>query len=481
MQPTPIRVLAAALGAATQEETPISHISTDSRAVSPGCIFVCIEGERFDGHDFAAAALEAGAAYIVARKPLPLPTDRVFYVPDTMAAHIALAGAYRAQFSPLSIGITGSVGKTTTKDFAACVLGTRWRTHKTEGNQNNEIGLPQTLFGLDGGMQALVAEMGMDKPRDIDKLAAAVKPDAAVITYIGTSHMEKLGSREGILQAKMEVKSHLPDGAPLILNADCDLLANQEDSRLRVVRYALDAPGADYRAVDIVPQGEGTRFAILHGGERTPAYIPTLGRHNVSDALAAFALGCELGIDPAKSAEGLARYLPSGMRQRRVEVNGITIMEDCYNASPDSMRAALMTLRELPAAGRRFALLGDMLELGETAQEAHREIGRLCAGLRIGRLFAFGTLSAQMAQAASEAGLPAQHFTDKQALARLLCDTLQAGDVLWAKASRGMRLEEILQELYRLLREKGGEEALEQKRLPLPEEGAAARKGKRSL
>lgn len=460
MQPTPIRVLAAALGAVTREETPISHISTDSRAVSPGCIFVCIEGERFDGHDFAAAALKAGAAYIVARKPLPLPADRVFYVKDTMAAHIALAGAYRAQFSPLSVGITGSVGKTTAKDFAACVLGMRWRTHKTEGNQNNEIGLPQTLFALNGSMQALVAEMGMDKPGDIDKLSAAVKPDAALITYIGTSHIEKLGSRENILQAKMEVKNHLPDGAPLILNADCDLLAGHTDSRLRIVRYALDTPEANYRAVDIAPQGEGTRFAILHGGQRTPAYIPALGRHNVSDALAAFALGCELGLSPDEAAAGLARYLPSGMRQRRVEIGGVSVMEDCYNASPDSMRAALCTLRELPAKGRRFALLGDMLELGETAGEAHREVGRLCAGLRIDQLFAFGPLSAGMAQAAKEAGLPAQHFTDKGALARLLCDTLREGDILWAKASRGMRLEDILQELYRLLREKDSKESI---------------------
>ena len=452
MQPTPIRVLAAALGAASQDETPISHVCTDSRAVTPGCLFVCIEGERFDGHDFAEEALRRGAAYIVARRELSLPEDRVFYVPDTMDAHIALSRAYREQFSLLSLGVTGSVGKTTTKDFTACVLGMRWRTHKTEGNQNNEIGLPQTLFALDESKEALVAEMGMDKPGDIDKLAAAVKPDAAIITHIGTAHIEKLSSRENILRAKMEVTRHLPEGAPLILSGDCDLLRGYRDSRLRVVHFGLDEKSTAYRAQGLEAAEEGTRFVILHGGKKTPAFIPALGQHNVRDALAAFAAGCEVGPTPEEAAEGLLHYVPSGMRQKRVQIGGITFMEDCYNASPDSMCAAISTLRELPASGERIAVFGDMLELGETAEEAHREVGRRCAKEGIDRLYALGPKALLMVEAARKAGMrQAEHFLDKRELARRLADSLQGGDILWAKASRSMHFEEILEECYRLL------------------------------
>ncbi|MCI8440972.1 MAG: UDP-N-acetylmuramoyl-tripeptide--D-alanyl-D-alanine ligase [Provencibacterium sp.] len=459
MRPTPIRVLAAALGAAIQDETPITEICTDSRTVTPGSLFVCIEGERLDGHDFAGEALSRGAAAIVARRPLPLPAEKVFYVPDTMDAHIALSSAYREQFSLLSVGITGSVGKTTTKEFTACVLETRWRTHKTEGNKNNEIGLPQTLFALDESAEALVAEMGMDKQGDIDKLAAAVQPDAAVITHIGTSHIEKLGSRENILQAKLEVTRHLPAGAPLILSADCDLLRAYRDSRLRVIHFGLDASDADYQAQEVEAQETGTRFVILHDGEKTPAFIPALGQHNVRDALAAFAVGCELGIRPQEAAKGLRQYAPSGMRQRRVQIGGITVMEDCYNASPDSMCAALFTLRELPVTGERIAVFGDMLELGETSREAHQRVGRLCREQRVDRLYGFGQETAYMVEAAKKAGLrQAEHFTDKGELARRLADSVRDGDFIWVKASRSMRFEEILEEFYRLLKEKQTQE-----------------------
>ncbi|MCI8622465.1 MAG: UDP-N-acetylmuramoyl-tripeptide--D-alanyl-D-alanine ligase [Provencibacterium sp.] len=459
MQPTSIRLLAAALGAHVEDETMISAVYTDSRAVTKGSLFVCIEGERFDGHRFAGKALEQGAAYVVASKPLQLPAEKVFYVPNTLDAHIALSRAYREQFHPLTVGITGSVGKTTAKDFTACVLGVRWRTHKTEGNHNNEIGLPQTLFQLDGSEQALAAEMGMDKPGDIDKLASAVQPDAAILTFIGTAHIEKLGSRENILRAKLEVTRHLADGAPLIVNADCDLLAAYTDRRLRVIRYGLDALDADYRAGEIAAGEDGTHFVIRHGEERTPVFIPAVGRHNVSDALAAFAAGCELGLSGQEAAEGLRRYEPSGMRQRMVRLGGVTVVEDCYNASPDSMRAALRTLQELPAAGRRAAVLGDMLELGETAAEAHREIGRCCAENGIDRLYGFGPQAALTVEAAQAAGMrEAEHFTSKQALTARLAQETGEGDVLWVKASRGMRFEEILEELYRVLKEKGAED-----------------------
>lgn len=454
MKPISIRVLAQALGCQCAGQENITHISTDSRDITPGCLFVCIEGERFDGHDFAAQALEKGAGYIVAHKRIDVPEDRVFYVDNTLDANIKLAGAYRSLFSPLTVGITGSVGKTTTKDFIAGVLSARYRTLKTQGNQNNEIGLPQTLLRLDDSVEAMAVEMGMNARGDIDKLAAALCPDIAVITFIGTSHIEFLGSRENILRAKLEVADHLRPGSPLILCGDNDLLREVHSDRVRIVFYGIENEKADIRAANLREEGGGTAFTLYWQGGSCEAFVPTLGRHHVLDAAAAFAVGLEAGVPLEGILQGLKGYAPSGMRQRRVEKGGVTVVEDCYNASPDSMHAAVDTLREMPAGGRRIAVFGDMLELGTTSKEAHREIGEYCAKAGIDWLLCYGAESRAMLEGARESGLlAAEHFEDKDSLLLRLSGEVRAGDIVWLKASHGMRLEEILPPLYRRLEE----------------------------
>lgn len=456
MEPISIGTLAQAIGRSCEDTKQITKISTDSRDIEPGCVFVCIEGERFDGHRFAGQALENGASYVVAAHPLPdVDPSRVFYVENTLDANIRLAGAYRRMFSPLCVGLTGSVGKTTTKEFISCVLSQRWNTLKTPGNRNNEIGVPATLCELTPQTQALVVEMGMTAPGDVAKLSHAALPDIAVVTWIGTSHIERLGTRENILRAKLEIAEGMAPGAPLILCADNDLLANvTQAGKTRIVRYGIDCAQADVRAEEIRSEGEQTRFTVVVGEERYPACIPAFGRHNVLDALAAFTVGREAGLTPDEILRGLAQYEPSGMRQKLVECGGITVVEDCYNASPDSMLAAMHAFAEQTVAGRRIAVLGDMLELGDTSRDAHRQVGAHCAREGIDSLLCVGMFAREMADAAHEAGLAdAESFDDKAALVQALADTVRPGDAVWFKASRGVKLEEAVEALYRILKQ----------------------------
>lgn len=454
MEPIAVRTLARSIGIDCTDMGTITRISTDSREVEPGCLFVCIEGERFDGHDFAAKAIAGGAAYVVAHKPVEgVDPARVFRVDNTLDANIRLAGAYRRQFSPLCVGVTGSVGKTTTKDLIAGVLSGRWKTLKTPGNRNNEIGVPAALCEITGETEALVVEMGMTAPGDVEKLAQAAQPDIGVITWVGTSHIERLGSRENILRAKLELASALRPNTPLVLCADNDLLGNvRQAGAARIVRYGIDAPQVQVRAKDLSGEGSGTRFVIEADGEEYPAYLPVPGRHNVLDALAAFAVGREAGLTPEEILRGIAAYEPSGMRQKKVVCGGVTVTEDCYNASPDSVLAALRTFSEQTVPGRRIAVLGDMLELGDTAMEAHRQAGETAARLGMDVLCCVGEYAGEMASAAQAAGLPrTAAFASKKELDAFLAGLVRSGDAVWFKASRGVKLEESVQALYRAL------------------------------
>lgn len=446
MQGTPIKILADAMGQTVQSEEIITGISTDSRTVEGGCIFVCIEGERFDGHRFAADALEKGTAFVVSHKPLPLPADRVFYVENTMDANILLSGGYRSQFSPqYAIGITGSVGKTTTKELIAAVLERRYKTLKTQGNENNEIGLPKTLLRLEESYGAMVLEMGMNAIGDVRKLCKAVRPGIGVLTSIGVSHLERLGSRENILKAKLELAEGLPDGAPLIIAADNDLLGEIKIPRLGLVRCGIDSENLDYRASDIVEEGLTTRFMVHYPGGKSACTLPTIGRHNVQNALLAFAVGIQCQIPVAEIVAGLFDYIPSGSRQNIVDWRGCRLVEDCYNASPDSVRAAMSTLSAMECKGRKLFVLGDMLELGAGERAAHREMGAYAAEQRIGHLYCVGELTKESVAAA---GISASHYPDNRALAAALLAEVAPGDILWVKGSRGMHLEEVLGALY---------------------------------
>ena len=454
MQPIAANHLLAGVGLA--DSSPVTAVVTDSRKVVPGCVFVCFPGQKVDGHDYAAAAFRAGSGWIVANRPVPgIPPERLVLCASSHHAMVRMAANYRTLFSPTLIGVTGSVGKTTTKEFCYAVLSAFGPSLKTEGNQNNEIGLPNTLFRLDDSIRYGVVEMGMSSLGEIERLARAARPSAGIITCIGVSHLETLGSRENILKAKMEICAGLPDGAPLVLNRDDDLLPGAAvPARLRPVWFsALGDPAADVRALEVRNKGEGQVFLIedrLLG--RFEAYIPVVGRHNVGDALAAWTAAVRLGLDPARAAAALADYQTTGMRQHIVHCGGIIVVEDCYNASPDSVKASLAMFGQMPLA-RRAALLGDMLELGSVSDEAHTQSGRWAAENGVNYLVAYGPQSALTARAAAAAGVEAVHCTDPEDAAARLAAWLRPGDGLLAKASRGMKLETILQRYYQMQKE----------------------------
>ncbi len=447
MQPIPANELLAGLTLA--EPVPIRAVVTDSRKVEPDCVFVCFPGERVDGHSFAAGAFRSGAAYIIANRPVEgVPAERTVVVPDSALAMVRMASNYRMLFSPRMIGVTGSVGKTTTKEFCYAVLSAFGNTLKTEGNQNNDIGVPNTLFRLDTATEYAVVEMGMDHAGEIERLARCARPSAGIITKIGVSHLENLGSRENILKAKMEICSGLPDGAPLVLNADDDLLpAAAVPARLRPVWFGIEQE-ADVRACGIRTGAQGTEFTLEdreYG--RFAVTLPTAGLHTVYDALAAYAAATRLGLDPAACAAALARYQTTGMRQHIVEKGGVTVIEDCYNASPDSMKAALSVLKELPNR-RKVALLGDMLELGAASEEGHRQAGEWAADAGVDLLIAYGPRSAATARAAGARGVATVHCQNAQEVLQCLQQSVRPGDALLAKASHAMALEELLQDYY---------------------------------
>ena len=432
----------------------ITAVVTDSRKVQPGCVFVCFPGARVDGHDFAEGAYKAGAEYIIANHPVDgVPEDHLVVTPSSHMAMLRMASNYRTLFNPLMVGVTGSVGKTTTKEFCYAVLSAFGNTLKTEGNQNNEIGLPNTLFRLEDATEYAVVEMGMSALGEIARLTRTARPNAGIITMIGVSHLENLGSRENILKAKLEICQGLPDGAPLVLNGDDELLRGaQLPARLQPVWFSLKESGADVCAADIRDDETGTAFTLRDAAHGNFAvHIPTQGLHTVSDALAAYAAATRLGLDPAKAAAALSNYRTTGMRQNIVHHGGVTFIEDCYNASPDSMRAALDILnRQVPGPdGRRIAVLGDMLELGAALEQAHRQTGEWAAETA-DILLAVGPNSAAMAEAAGQK-VTTLHCQNTQEVVEYLRLNLRPGDVVLAKASHAMQFEEMLHSLYAVL------------------------------
>lgn len=425
----------------------VSAVTIDSREASAGALYVAIRGDRFDGHDFCASAVENGASAVVCERPPEVEIPYIL-VESTRQALLDIAKFHRAHCADVKIvGLTGSVGKTTTKEMVYAVLSEQFRAIKTEGNLNNEIGMPKTLFRLTESTEAAVIEMGMSDFGEIERMTLACRPNLAIITNIGVSHIEFLGSRDGILQAKTEILKGMPHGAPLILNGDDDKLWGYKNTDYKQIYFGIENPQAEIRAEHMETANGETAFVVcFDGGKTQRVTIPTVGKHNVYDALAAFAAGLCFGIPPQKIADGLRNYVPTGMRQRIKNVAGVTVIEDCYNASPDSQKAALNVLSSLPAA-RKIAVLGDMLELGAFSEEAHRAVGTYAAQSHVDILFCFGKASVWIADAAKDS-VRTMHFTDKSALTEALISTVQAGDAVLFKASRGMALEEVIQKLY---------------------------------
>lgn len=434
----------------------ITAVVTDSRRVQPGCVFVCFPGERTDGHRYAALAVQQGAAYVIANHPVEgVPEQQLIQVPSSHMAMVRMGANYRDLFSPKMIGVTGSVGKTTTKEFCYAVLSAFGKTLKTEGNQNNEIGVPNTLFRLDQDTQYAVVEMGMSALGEIKRLSRAARPSVGIISCIGVSHMESLGSRDNILKAKLEICTGLPDGAPLVLNGDDEYLRKAEalgqiPDRLCPVWYGICQPDCEVRAENIRTEGQSQFFTIVDQSfGRFETQIPALGQHNVYNALSAYAAATRLGLEPEGCARALANYQAAGMRQHLVQKNGLTVIEDCYNASPDSMKASLAMFQQLDTqGGRKIALLGDMLELGRMEAEAHAQVGIWAAKAGLDALVAVGNASRGMAEAAQKEGLEAVWCAEPEQALEWLTQNLKPKDVLLAKASRGMKLENILKALY---------------------------------
>lgn len=439
---------AAALGLPQmQAQATLADVCTDTRKIQPGSLFVCLRGERFDGHSFASQAAQLGAAALLVDHPVDADVPQLV-VTDTGKALLQLAGWYRRRFQLPVVGLTGSVGKTTTKEFIALVLGAKYNTLKTQGNLNNEIGVPQMLFRLEDSHTAAVIEMGMNHFGEISRLTRAVAPTVGLITNIGVSHIENLGSRAGILQAKLEILEGMAPDAPLIVNMDNDMLRTVKLGDRPLLTFAIDDQSADFTATDIAEQGSTTTFTVHHSTFTQPVTIPTVGIHNVYNALAAMAVGYVTGVDPDAAASALANYVPAGMRQNLVQVGGVQVIEDCYNASPDSMRAALQTLGKLPVH-RRYAVLGAMLELGDYAKEAHTQVGMMAAENGIDGVLAYGADAAYIVEAAKQAGLEnARLFDTKEALAQSLAQQVQPGDGVLFKGSRGMHLEDVMHTVY---------------------------------
>ena len=427
----------------------IPLVTTDSRQAAPGCVFVAFPGEKFDGHDYAAKALEAGAAWVVLNHPVDgVPEEKTILCPDSYQAMMRMGANYRAQYSPKVVGVTGSVGKTTTKDFCAVALSALGPTIKTEGNQNNELGLPRTLFQIGADTRYAVLEMGMNHAGEIGRLSRCAKPDVAIITCIGLSHIGNLGSQENICKAKLEICEGMAEGAPLVLNYDDEFLRKaQLPAHVRPVWYSMTSQEADVYASAIRQEDDGMSF-LLDDAENGcfMVHIPALGRHNVANALAAYCAASQLGLTPKEAIQQMKSFRQTGMRQQMVDSHGVRLIEDCYNANPNSMQAALAMFKDYPCK-RRFAVLADMLELGDEARAAHEEVGRLVAQSGIDVLITYGELARRTATVAAAKGVRTIHANNYDEIGEFLAKAARPGDAVLFKGSRAMALENAVEKM----------------------------------
>ncbi len=419
---------------------PVTGAVIDSRAVTPGALFAAIPGERVDGHDYIGKAFDLGASCCLAQRVPAGETRPVICVPDTAAALETLARAYRARFAIPVLGVTGSVGKTTAKEMVASVLAQRWNTLKTEKNFNNQLGVPLTLFRLEPEHQAAVVEMGVSHFGDMAPLAAMVQPTAMLFTIIGHAHLEFLRDRRGVLQEKTSVLDTMPDDAVAFCNGDDDLLRAMT-CRQRKVTFGL-SDGCDVRAVD------GSTCTIVAGARRIPVRIRAYGQHMVYAALEGAAVGIEYGLTDDEIIRGIAAYQPVGSRANVVRTARYTVIDDCYNANPDSTAAALRSMATLPA-GRRVAILGNMGELGPDAAALHRETGVCAAKAGVSLVITCGALAREIAAGAAEADPSVQtaSFAALDELLAALPELVQSGDCVLVKASHSMAFERIVQAL----------------------------------
>lgn len=446
METLTLKETAIAVNGQCSQDLKFNGVCIDTRKITAGCLFICIKGERFDAHQFANEALEKGAAAVMIDRDIEV-SGAYIKVKDTSQALLDLSAYYRSKFDIKLVALTGSVGKTTTKEFTYLVVNSQYKAIKTLGNLNNEIGLPQMLFQIDNNTQAAVIEMGMNHIGEIHRLSTTAKPNMAIITNIGVSHIENLGSRQGILKAKLEILDGLEKGSVVILNNDNDLLSTVKNDDYKIVTFGIDSE-CDFKAQDIIESDGKTSFTVNYFGKTQKVTVPTIGVHNVYNALSAFCAGYYLDIDGEKCAKALESYVPEGMRQKMVSVGGITSIEDCYNASPDSMKAALKTLADTKA-NSKIAVLGDMLELGEYSKNAHADVGKMVYDNNIDCLLTYGSDAKYISDTAKSLGIKnAFHFNNKEELSKKLLEIAKPKDAVLFKASRGMKLEDVIHYVY---------------------------------
>lgn len=443
MKPITLREVAAACNGTLHgdPEIQITSIVTDSRQAKEGSLFAAIRGARADGHRFIPMTVEQGAACALCEEAPEVDAPYIL-VESTLVALKGIAAYYRSLFTIPFIGITGSVGKTSTKEFISTVLAQKYKVHKTSGNFNNELGVPITLFGLEADHEVAVIEMGISGFGEMTRLSKMVRPDISVITNIGYCHLENLGDRDGVLKAKTEMFTYLKENGAIILCHDDDKLSTVTEYKgIRPIFYGTgDEP---FRAENIVEKGfEGIDCTLIHDDMRIDVTLPTMGRHNVLNALCAMAVGVQLGLTADEIRRGLESFHNVGARNKVVKTEALTIIDDSYNANPTSTKASLNTLSKL--SGRRVAILGDMKELGVDELSLHHGVGEHAKKVGIDLLIAVGPLSKATAEGYGDG---AYYFADVESCIAAVNDLLQPGDTVLVKASHSMQFEKIVEVL----------------------------------
>ncbi len=431
----------------------ITRISTDSRTIEAGDFFVPIRGENFDGHRFVRQTAERGAAGALVEQGWQGEVPAGFAlirVADTLVGYQQIAAGYRQSLRLKVIGITGSNGKTSTKDFVASALGRRFRVTKTQGNLNNHVGLPRTILSASAQDEIGVWEMGMNHPGEIEMLARIAAPDAAIVTNIGTAHIEFMGSRAAIAQEKGMLAEAVGAGGTVVLNAD-DPFSEAIARRTHANVILAGVENGMLRAEEVRQSAEGSEFTAVQGAHHCRVQLPVPGVHMVQNAMLAIAVARVFGLSLEECAAGLAATPLTKARLQMRQFRGVQFLDDSYNANPDSMKAALHTLVELATDGQRIAVLGAMGELGAESERGHREVGESAAELRIDRLIVIGEVAATIADAAKAAGLQnVSTVANAREAAEQLLEVTATGDLVLVKGSRAARTEQVMEEFESL-------------------------------
>ena len=427
------------VGEEALKNTAITSVERDSRAVKDGSLFLAIKGERVDGHDFIEKCYDSGAVCAICEKAPENPKKPYILVDSTLNAVKDIAKAYREKFDIPVVGVSGSVGKTSTKEMLYAVLSQRFKTHKTQGNLNNELGVPLTILSMPEEAQAAVIEMGISDFGEMTRLARVAQPTICVLTIIGCCHLENLGDRDGVMKAKTEMFKYARDGAEFILNGDDDKLSTITDvSGKKPIFFGIDSKN-DYYAEDIENNGEGgVSCKLCFGDTKLDVTIPAIGTYMVSNALAAAAAGKLLGLSDEQIKKGVEAYKTVGSRANVINNGKIRIIDDCYNANPTSVKASLETLKNFN--GRTVAVLGDMKELGTDELQLHFDTGAYAKQIGIDVVLAAGPLAKSLAD-----GADGKWYETKEELIKALPEIIKEGDTVLVKASHSMQFEKIVE------------------------------------